>query len=69
MRRRWYWVGLTLLALSTSLAACRRKSSSAPLPTAEDPIALLGGPTLSGEPIDVAALRGKVVVVNFWSPG
>jgi hypothetical protein len=63
--RRWPWLLLTLLAV----AACRRGQASAPLPTVDDPVALLTPPTLSGPPLDLAGLRGKVVVVNFWSPG
>jgi hypothetical protein len=58
-----------LLALSAGASGCRRGTASAPLPTAADPLALLAAPTLSGEPLDIAPLRGKVVVVNFWSPG
>jgi len=41
----------------------------AELPDLAQPLALLSGPTLSGQPVDVAALAGKVVVINFWSPG
>jgi hypothetical protein len=65
VHRRWYWLALTLLAFS----ACNRGGASAPLPIVDDPIALLTPPTLSGPPLDLANLRGKVVVVNFWSPG
>ena len=32
-----------------------------------DPAPDLSGTTLDGSPLDVSALRGKVVVVNFWA--
>ena len=32
-----------------------------------DPAPSLEGTTLEGEPLDVAAFRGKVVVLNFWA--
>ena len=52
--------------LTLLLAECKR---SAPLPALEEPMALLARPTVDGTALDVAALAGKVVVVNFWSPG
>jgi hypothetical protein len=47
-------------------AGCNR---GAPLPTAAQPLALLTLPTLGGERFDPGGLAGRVVVVNFWSPG
>jgi hypothetical protein len=42
---------------------------SAPLPP-QPPLARLAGtPTLQGTAFDPASVSGKVVVVNFWSPG
>jgi hypothetical protein len=59
---------LTLaLLLLASVAGCRRERS-APLPDLDAPLALLTGPTLAGPPLDLGALRDKVVVVNFWAP-
>jgi thiol-disulfide isomerase/thioredoxin len=47
---------------------CRREPPPPPLPTAERPLELLSLPTLAGPTLDLEPLRGKVVVVNFWSP-
>jgi thiol-disulfide isomerase/thioredoxin len=67
--RASYVLGLTLLALLVvaQWAACHRRAAT-PLPDTDRPLTLLDGPTLAGPPVDVAALAGKVVVVNFWSP-
>jgi hypothetical protein len=65
VRRRVYVLGLTLAAALSG--ACQKKP--APLPDVDRPAELLGGPTVGGPPVDVAGLFGKVVVVNFWSPG
>ena len=56
---------LLLLALLATLS-CER---SAPLPRMDRPLALLARPTVAGAILDVTPLEGKVVVVNFWSPG
>jgi hypothetical protein len=54
--------------LLASLTACR--DASAPLPGSDQPLAVLAGaPLLDGTRLDPASLDGKVVVVNFWSPG
>lgn len=38
------------------------------MPEGEKPLEVLHAPTLAGPQLDVAALAGKGVVVNFWSP-
>ncbi len=35
----------------------------------EQPAPAFGFVTLKGEKFDAAALRGRCVIVNFWSPG
>jgi hypothetical protein len=58
---------LYLLALTSFVLACQSQSS-APLPRVDHPLPYLAEATLDGRLLDVAPLRGKVVVVNFWSP-
>ncbi|HVM26675.1 MAG TPA: TlpA disulfide reductase family protein [Mycobacteriales bacterium] len=36
-------------------------------PAEREPVPALSGPTLEGEQLDVADLRGSVVVLNFWA--
>jgi len=59
---------VAVVALVAAAASCRPERS-APLPTASEPLSLLALPTLAGGTFDPASLAGKVVVVNFWSPG
>jgi hypothetical protein len=60
------WCDAALLAAALALAgACRQ---SAPLPNAPDPLALLARPTLTGQTFDPGMLKGKLVLINFWSP-
>jgi thiol-disulfide isomerase/thioredoxin len=40
-----------------------------PLPPVDKPLPLLARDTLAGQRFDPASVAGKVVVVNFWSPG
>ena len=54
-----------MLAMVLLLLGCQDQT---PLPKEPYPLGRLDGPTLSGERLDLAALSGKVVVVNFWSP-
>ncbi len=68
-RRTSYLATLTLLVVTAAgVAGCAKERPSAPLPTAERPLELLSQPMLAGGTLDVERLRGKVVVVNFWSP-
>lgn len=52
--------GPQLRQLDTASTGLLRISDRAPAPA-------LRGPTLEGTDFDVASLRGKVVVVNFWA--
>jgi thiol-disulfide isomerase/thioredoxin len=54
---------------SLGLLACQRGTSVGPMPLTDEPLALLARPTLAGENFDAGALAGKVVLLNFWSPG
>ncbi|HKA90761.1 MAG TPA: TlpA disulfide reductase family protein [Haliangiales bacterium] len=56
---------LVVLAL---FAACSREKPT-PLPPVEKPLPLLARETLAGGRFDPESVAGKVVVVNFWSPG
>lgn len=55
----------------TLLAACGGGSSSASSAGggagAGDPAPALAGTTLEGKPFDLAALKGRPVIVNFWA--
>jgi hypothetical protein len=62
VRRIAYLAGMTL-----ALLACQRQAA-APLPDTDAPLALLARPTLAGPRFDPAAVSGKAVVVNVWSP-
>jgi thiol-disulfide isomerase/thioredoxin len=48
--------------------ACRSERPT-PLPPVEKPLPLLARETLGGGRFDPDSVAGKVVVVNFWSPG
>ena len=52
--------GPQLRQLDTASTGLLRISDRTPAPA-------LSGPTLEGTDLDVASLRGKVVVVNFWA--
>ena len=52
--------GPQLRQLDTASTGLLRISDRTPAPA-------LSGPTLEGADLDVASLRGKVVVVNFWA--
>ena len=56
---------MRVLALVALLAAC----DDAPLPKVDKPLLLLARPTIDGPMLETGAFAGRVVVVNFWSPG
>jgi cytochrome c biogenesis protein CcmG/thiol:disulfide interchange protein DsbE len=55
---------LTTLAVVAIVAATR---PSAPTVAKGSPIPGLTGTTLEGQPFDLASLRGRPVVINFWA--
>ena len=56
------------LLVAAALAAC--KEPTAPLPRRDRPLdALAEAKLLDGTHLDLSKLDGKVVVINFWSPG
>jgi hypothetical protein len=54
------------LLIALAVIGCRRE---APLPRLEAPLSLLARPTADGGTLDPSGYRGKVVALNFWSPG
>lgn len=49
------------------LAACAASPSSVNPPTGDGLAPALSGATLAGEALDLAKLRGQVVLVDFWA--
>lgn len=78
MTRRWIWLAAALAAVVVVgglLATGLRGTGSAADPTTAGPATRirnapappLTGSTLTGQPFDLAALRGRVVLVNVWA--
>ncbi|MGY2128866.1 TlpA family protein disulfide reductase [Blastococcus sp. SYSU DS0617] len=69
--RRWLLLASALLvaaALTVPLAlALDRSSGAAPSAVVDRPAPVLSGPTLDGGHVDLADLRGSVVLVNVWA--
>ena len=60
-------VGLVLLAVAIlALAACAPSGSSGI--AKGQPVPNITGTTLDGSAFDLAALRGRPVIINFWGP-
>ncbi len=59
-----------LLAVLAAVGGLSCRGQDAPLPSTDKPLAVLARPLLDGSgDFDVSQLEGKVVLVNFWSPG
>jgi len=60
------WIKLVVLAIAAVVVAqlLVQGSLRATVPGQTPPLAL---PALSGAPVDLEALRGRVVLVNFWA--
>ncbi|MGY1840554.1 MULTISPECIES: TlpA family protein disulfide reductase [unclassified Modestobacter] len=69
--RRWWLLVpalLAALALTVPLAlALGRPGAAAPAAILDRPAPALSGPTLDGGHVDLADLRGSVVLVNVWA--
>jgi cytochrome c biogenesis protein CcmG, thiol:disulfide interchange protein DsbE len=60
---------LTTLAIIVVVAATRPGSGGGLDAIAKgQPVPNVAGTTLDGQPFDLAALRGRPVVINFWGP-
>jgi cytochrome c biogenesis protein CcmG/thiol:disulfide interchange protein DsbE len=69
VRRRWRWLlPLTAVPLLALLAyGFRVDPHEIPSPLIGRPASPFSLTSFDGRPVDLASLRGKVVVVNFWA--
>ncbi len=69
--RRGVAVAIATLPCAVLLAGCGAAGTGTPvgggLLSKEQNAPKISGPTIDGQSIDLAALKGKVVVVNFWA--
>lgn len=56
-----------ILTLTLLLTACAPRAADIATPTAGTPAPALTAPRLDGAPFDLAAQRGKLVLIDFWA--
>lgn len=57
----------TPLLLLASLLACAPAGRASTAPTTTAPAPALAGTSVAGDALDLAALKGRVVLVDFWA--
>ncbi|MPY86957.1 MAG: redoxin domain-containing protein [Luteitalea sp.] len=71
MRRHLVWLGSLALATALLVAvdgACAQPATPSQQPTDGQPAQAFEALTTTGERVSLATLRGKAVLLNFWSP-
>jgi cytochrome c biogenesis protein CcmG, thiol:disulfide interchange protein DsbE len=60
-------VAVLTTAAVIGIVAATRPANGAPIAKGQ-PVPNVAGTTLDGQPFDLASLRGRPVVINFWGP-
>jgi hypothetical protein len=68
MSSRLAWVLVAVIAVPLALLTTLPGSAQPPRPGASAPD-IAGGPWVNSAPLTLAALRGRVVAVEFWTYG
>ena len=68
MRLRLAWIGLGLAAALALAVTAPSPSPGQPRPGAAAPD-ITGGPWINSAPLTIGGLRGRVVLVEFWTYG
>ena len=75
MKRPWTWTALGTWMAAAGLAAALAFLAMPPGPEAftarvgQPAPEITGGPWINSEPLSLAGLRGRVVLVEFWTYG